>query len=88
MYSTQWDAVPTNEHTQLLYRVQADCIRVFGKGNKERRVGISPELSTLLWKYIHKYRHPRKPDEPILFLATGRGNAGKPFGRGGMGALH
>lgn len=67
--------------------VQTDYIRIFGKGRKERRVGISPELSTLLWKYIHKYRHPCKPDEPILFLATGNGNAGKPFGRGGMGAL-
>jgi len=67
--------------------VQSDYIKVFGKGRKERQVGISPELSTLLWKYIHKYRHPRKPDEPILFLATGNGNAGKPFGRGGMSAL-
>ena len=67
--------------------VQADYIRVSGKGVKERRVGISPDLSTLLWKYMHKYRHPCKPDESVLFLATGWGNAGSPFGRGGMGAL-
>lgn len=68
--------------------VQVDYIRVLlGKGKKERRVGISPDLSTLLWKYIHKYRHPCIPDEPALFLATGRGNAGNPFGRGGISAL-
>lgn len=68
--------------------VQVDYIRVLlGKGKKERRVGISPNLSMLLWKYIHKYRHPFKPDEPVLFLATGRNNRGKPFGRGGMSGL-
>lgn len=67
--------------------VQPDYILVHGKGDKQRRVGISPELSTLLWKYVHKFRHPRNADEPILFLATGRGNAGKLFGRGGMDAL-
>jgi len=67
--------------------VQADYVRVVGKGRKERRVGISPELSMLLWKYVNKYRHPLHPDEPVLFLATGRGNAGLPFGRGGMGGL-
>lgn len=67
--------------------VQADYIRVLGKGRKERRVGISPELSTLLWKYVNKYRHPLNPDEPMLFLSTGRGNVGRPFGRGGMGGL-
>lgn len=67
--------------------VQIDYIQVVGKGRKERRVGISPELSTLLWKYIHKFRHPRNPDEPVLFLATGNNSAGRPFGRGGMGGL-
>jgi len=67
--------------------VQANYIHVFGKGRKERRVGISPELSTLLWKYVNKYRHPLNPAEPILFLSTGGGNAGRPFGRGGMSAL-
>ena len=68
--------------------VQVDYIRVLlGKGRKERRVGISPDLSMLLWKYIHKYRHPRNPDELSLFLATGQNNVGGPFGRGGMGSL-
>lgn len=67
--------------------VQADYIKVFGKGRKERQVGISPELSNLLWKYIHKYRHPRNADEKTLFLSTGTKNYGLPFGRGGMGHL-
>ncbi|WP_220204623.1 tyrosine-type recombinase/integrase [Reticulibacter mediterranei] len=61
-------------------------IFVFGK-RKERQVGIHPKISTLLWKYIHKYRRPARPDEPILFLGVGRGHAGHPFGRGGMEGL-
>lgn len=61
-------------------------ISVFGKGRKERQVGIYPELGNLLWKYIHKYRHPYNPDESALFLATGR-RQGKPLGRGGMQGL-
>lgn len=67
--------------------VQVDYIHVHGKGRKERRVGLSPELSTLLWKYIHKYRHPRNPNESTLFLSTGNRSAGLPFGRGGMNGL-
>ncbi|GCE20371.1 tyrosine-type recombinase/integrase [Dictyobacter kobayashii] len=62
-------------------------IGVFGKGRKERQVGIHPEISNLLWKYIHKYRRPADGDEPILFLSVGRGRVGMPFGRGGMNAL-
>lgn len=67
--------------------VQANYVRVSGKGRKERRVGISPELSTLLWKYINKYRHPRNPDEPMLFLSIGRATKGLPLGRGGLNSL-
>lgn len=58
-----------------------------GKGNKERSVGIHPELSTLLWKYIHKHRHPRNPDETALFLTVGNKNMGLPLTRGGMDYL-
>lgn len=67
--------------------VHETYITVFGKGQKERQIGIYPELSTLLWKYIHKFRHPEKPDESMLFLSVGNGHAGKPFGRGGVSAL-
>lgn len=42
-------------------------IKVEGKGRKEREIGIHPEMSKLLWKYIHKYR--RAPEgEPLLFM--------------------
>jgi integrase/recombinase XerD len=62
-------------------------ISVFGKGRKERQVGIHPKIGTLLWKYIHKYRRPARPDEPILFLSVGRSRFGRAFGRGGMEGL-
>ncbi len=58
-----------------------------GKGDKERMVGINPELSTWLWKYINKYRHPRRPDETALFLSVSSKHGGLPFTRGGMQAL-
>ena len=31
-------------------------IKVFGKGSKEREIGLHPDVSKLLWKYIQKYR--------------------------------
>lgn len=43
-------------------------VKVFGKGRKEREIGIYPEMAKLLWKYIHKYRKPVDPDEKALFL--------------------
>ena len=62
-------------------------ISVFGKGRKERQIGIHPQISNLLWKYIRKYRCPANPDEPALFLSVSRNRAGLPLGRGGMHAL-
>ena len=58
-------------------------IKVFGKGRKEREVGIHPDVGKLLWKYIHKYRKPKNPDEKILFLGNTR-SMGLPLGKGGM----
>ena len=58
-------------------------IKVFGKGRKEREVGIHPDVYKLLWKYINKYRKPKNPDEKILFLGTGK-STGLPFGRSGL----
>ncbi|HLW03113.1 MAG TPA: tyrosine-type recombinase/integrase [Ktedonobacterales bacterium] len=43
-------------------------VKVFGKGRKEREIGIHPEVSKLLWKYLHKYRKPASSDEPNVFL--------------------
>ncbi|HET8845380.1 MAG TPA: tyrosine-type recombinase/integrase [Ktedonobacteraceae bacterium] len=62
-------------------------ITVFGKGRKERQIGIHPQISNLLWKYIHKYRRPLNPDEPILFLLVSKNRSGLPSGRGGMHGL-
>jgi integrase/recombinase XerD len=67
--------------------VHETYITVFGKGRKERQIGIHPQVSNLLWKYIHKYRRPACPDEPALFLAVSTNRAGLPFGRGGMRVL-
>lgn len=50
-------------------------VKVFGKGRREREIGIHPEVSKLLWKYIHKYRHPAEPDEQALFI----GRYGEPL---------
>src|SRR5262249_4476265 len=49
--------------------VQETYISVFGKGRKERQVGIHPNVSNLLWKYIHKHRKSLQVDEPALFLS-------------------
>jgi integrase/recombinase XerD len=43
-------------------------IKVTGKGRKDREVGIHPDVSKLLWKYVHKYRKPADPDERALFI--------------------
>ncbi len=67
--------------------VHETYISVFGKGRKERQVGIHPKVSNLLWRYIHKYRHPAISSETALFLSVGNGHAGLSFGRGGMQGL-
>jgi len=43
-------------------------VKVLGKGQKEREIGLHPEVSKLLWKYIHKYRGPAEPGEDHVFL--------------------
>jgi integrase/recombinase XerD len=48
-------------------------ISVFGKGRKERQVGLHPDISTLVWKYIHKYRNPANENELGLFLTVASG---------------
>ncbi len=67
--------------------VHETYISVFGKGRKERQIGIHPQTSNLLWKYIHKHRRPAHQDEPALFLSLNKSHGGRPFGRGGMGHL-
>ena len=44
-------------------------VKVFGKGRKEREIGLHPEVSKLLWKYIHKYRKPiERTTETKVFI--------------------
>jgi integrase/recombinase XerD len=50
-------------------------VKVFGKGRREREIGVHPEVSKLLWKYIHKHRRPVDQEEQVLFLSKG----GKPL---------
>ncbi len=52
--------------------VHETYIKVEGKGRKEREIGIHPEMSKLLWKYVSKYRQPSNPDEPMLLLGRGK----------------
>lgn len=43
-------------------------MRVVGKGDKEREVGLSPMVGKCLWKYINKYRSPRDEEEQCVFI--------------------
>jgi len=64
-----------------LQDVHDDHIRVFGKGRKEREVGISPDVSKHLWKYIHKYRRiPAADATELVFL----NRHGHPLTRSGV----
>lgn len=58
-------------------------IKVFGKGRKEREVGLHPEVAKLIWKYIHKHRYPKDPNETALFIGYFR-SSGKPLGYEGV----
>ncbi len=62
-------------------------IKVFGKGRKEREVGIHPDVSKLLWKYVHKYRHPKDANETALFLSVSGKTVGRRMGQHGVKQL-
>jgi integrase/recombinase XerD len=48
---------------------------VFGKGGKQREVGIGPTTANAIWKYINKFRKAKDEDEEHVFL----GRWGEPF---------
>jgi integrase/recombinase XerD len=48
--------------------IHTNYIKVYGKGQKEREVGLHPEVGKLLWKYIHKHRHPKEANETSVFV--------------------
>ncbi len=61
-----------------------DCyVKVYGKGRKEREIGMHPEVGKLLWKYIHKHRKPATSDELHVFLGKG----GKPLKSSGISEI-
>lgn len=47
--------------------VHPTYIKVFGKGRREREIGLHPEVSKLLWKYVNKHRNAA-PGETALFV--------------------
>ena len=63
--------------------VHDDYIKVFGKGSKEREVGLSPDVAKLLWKYIHHYRRSHSDSEKRVFM----NRYGKPLTPNGIEQL-
>ena len=59
-------------------------IKVFGKGRKEREIGLHPDVGKLLWVYIQKHRKPVDPGEPSLFLSCGKKDRGTAFTASGV----
>ncbi len=51
-----------------LSNVHAKYVKVDGKGQKEREIGLHPEVSKLLWKYVNKYRVSSCFDSDHVFL--------------------
>src|SRR5262249_1632286 len=49
--------------------VHENYLVVFGKGRKEREVGLGPTAAKMLWKYIHQYRSPHTEHERRVFLS-------------------
>jgi site-specific recombinase XerD len=43
-------------------------LRVFGKGSKEREVGMCAETAQHIWKYVHKFRSAKDESEQHVFL--------------------
>jgi len=50
-------------------------LTVFGKGEKEREVGLGPTAGRALWKYVHQHRKAKSEHERHVFLSY----RGKPF---------
>ncbi len=45
-------------------------IKVTGKGRKDREIGIHPDMSKLLWKYVQKHRHVKNEDVKALLVGV------------------
>ena len=61
------------EISQLkLSDVQGTYIKVFGKGRREREIGLHPEVSKMIWKYVHKYRRADENEDHLFMGHRGR----------------
>src|SRR5215469_4711276 len=49
--------------------VHEDYLTVFGKGSKQRQVGIGPTTVKALWKYTHQFRKARSEAECTVFVS-------------------
>ncbi len=49
--------------------IHSSYVKVYGKGAKEREIGIHPEVGKLVWKYIQKYRRTDDPKQDHVFLS-------------------
>ncbi|SRR6266487_33591 len=63
----------------FLENLDGAFVKVFGKGRKEREVGLSFETAQHLWKYVHVYRQPESATNTTLFINR-FGNALTPSG--------
>ncbi len=43
-------------------------IKVHGKGHKEREIGVHPDVSKAVWKFIHKYRSAFMVESDYVFI--------------------
>jgi integrase/recombinase XerD len=48
--------------------IHEDYLTVFGKGSKEREVGLSPATVRALWRYVHQFRPQAPAQEDQVFL--------------------
>lgn len=63
--------------------IHKDYIKVHGKGNHEREVGMHPETAQHIWKYVNKFRQPHNEKERHLFI----NRYGKPLTDSGVGQV-
>jgi integrase/recombinase XerD len=66
-----------------LDNVREDHVKVLGKGDKEREVGISPTTVRHLWKYIHQARAAADDTVTVVFTNF----AGKPMTPSGVNQM-
>src|SRR5690348_6451317 len=66
-----------------LESVREGYLTIFGKGRKEREVGICPTTAKFVWKYVHQYR--LAADDSVIALFTNF--AGRPLQQSGVSKL-